>query len=138
MAFSAKFSDHLQSPTLPAFSGETLSTHSTHGFGGILAPPAASSSTADAEQQVPPTPRSVGLGPRRPSQGAVKKAAITEEADDDDDKDAVIRSLRLELEAERDLRRRVIEDYEVRRPDSMLPLHASPDILSIVVSEPAP
>jgi hypothetical protein len=114
MAFSAKFSDHLQSPTSPDFDGDALSPRSAHGFGGVLNPPA-SSSTTEGEPALP-TPRNIGLGTRRPSQSAVKKAAIAEEEEDEegDDKDALIRSLRLELEGERDLRRRVVEDYEVR------------------------
>lgn len=112
MAFSAKFSDHLQSPTSPGFEGDMLSPRSTHSFGGVLFPPAHAAPTV--AEHIPAMPRTNSIGTRRPSQSVVNKAVIIEEVDAADDKDELIRSLRLELEAERDLRRRVIDDYEVR------------------------
>lgn len=121
MAFSAKFSDHLQSPTAAAIPhGESLSPRSAHGFGGSLASPRAESFASGLDEHgsstSSPSLRSVALG-RRPSEAASKKDAIAEEDDDDDDngrKDEVILALKQELAAERDLRRRVVEDYEVR------------------------
>lgn len=90
MAFSAKFTDHLQSPTASSFSD--TSPRSAN-FGGLLSP---------QDQRML-------MGARSFSEGA--RTTISEE---EEDKDALIDELRRELAAERDLRRRVIEDYEVR------------------------